>query len=116
MHDNTTGKIQPAHRLKPATRTPDPVGQRVINKSGPEKGKKQKSRKLHSFRISTNNQSRRNDGEHSLKNHKDRMGNCFGIVRVRQRAHSTESRPVQIADDAVEVRPERQGIAEQHPL
>src|ERR1035437_7230582 len=116
MDNNTTGKIKSPQIFHPASCCPNPMRQRIINKCCPQNSEKQEGRKFHPFRISTDNQSRSNNGEHRLKDHKNTVWDSRGVIRIRQGAYTSESCPIQIADYSVKIRAEGQRITEQNPL
>src|SRR5664279_4080371 len=98
MNNYTTGKIESSQIFQPAACSPNPMCQRIIYKCRPENGEEQKSRKLHSFRVSTDNQSRCNNGKHHLKGHKNTMRDSGGVIFIRQSAYTVQSCPIQITD------------------
>src|ERR1700693_529641 len=120
MDHGSSGKIKGPEIMKPsASRSgdgPDPVGQRIVDKGGPEKGKDDKRGKLHPFGKGAGNQRRRNHREHHLENHE-------GLMRYRRRRigvwivpNTTQTKPGKAPDDPPFIRSKGEGISPEDPL
>ena len=98
--------------LQPAAHSPDPVSERIVHEGRPENRESEKRRKFDALGICPDDERRRDDRKHALKDHE-------GIVRDRRRVigvglspHVPQARPVEISDDSVPgVRTEGQGVS-----
>ena len=70
MNDKSPSKIEGAKVPDPATYTPHPVSERVIDECCPKDEEDQISLEFKSFSKCTGNQCRSDYGKHHLKNHK----------------------------------------------
>ena len=57
MDDDATGKIEGAQIFQPASHSPNPVTQRIVDKGRPENCEKKKGGKFDPFRKGANNQA-----------------------------------------------------------
>jgi len=116
MNYCAAGEVKHAQFAHPAADTPDPVSYRVINQCRPDQREDHESGKLHPLGKRTCDECRGDDCEHSLKNHECHMRNCRGIIGVGGLTDAFEAQPVQVTDQVVNVRGERQRIAPKYPL
>jgi hypothetical protein len=111
MDHNPAGKIETTEILHPSSRSPDPVGKRIIDESRPEEREDQKCGELHALCESADDQGRRDHRKHALENHKDRMRDGLGIIGMRLPSDGLQSRPFKAADNPPSrVRAEGEGI------
>src|SRR5687767_9156516 len=90
MYDGPSGEIQYPDQLlavtvaKPASLSPDPMRERIVDDCGPENEKDRHRAELHTLCEGAGDEGRRDDGEHQLIDHPELMGNRRGItVRIR---------------------------------
>src|SRR5262245_29365839 len=93
------------------------MGERIVNKRGPENYENQKRAELYPFGKSAGDQGRCNNREHHLVNHKRGVWNGCRIVRVRFGSNSIETKPIQTADpSSARIGTKGQAITVESPL
>jgi hypothetical protein len=116
MHNGAAREIQRTHLPDEATDSPYPVAHGVIHKCGPEQGEHDERHEAHALRERADDQRRRDDREHHLEDHERLVRNCGRVIRIGIQADALQAKPVQVPDEALDVRTERQAVAPQDPL
>ena len=98
MHDEAAGKIHQSPVRQPAT-APDPVRDRDIDHKQPQATKQHHAGEGDAFRIGTDDQRRRDDGECHLEHEKHNLGDRTGRAID---ADAGQEGLVQTADPGVE--------------
>src|SRR5438552_7233374 len=123
VDDGAAGKVErrdmrrPAHHLgyypEPATRAPDPVRDRIVNESRPEKHKDNEGTELCPLGESARDEGRRYHSEHELEDHVGLVGNRRRVELVRLgRQDVLEADPGEVTDETAVVRAEGERVAD----
>ena len=116
VHHDAAGEVESAHLPEEAARAPDPVRHRVVDDGGPQHGEEQERAEPHALREGPDDERRGDDREHHLVDHEELVRDGGRVVGVGRQPHPVQPGPAQPADDAPVVGPERQAVAERHPL
>jgi hypothetical protein len=109
VHHRAAGEVQGAQAGQPAA-APDPVAHGAVDEDEPQDGEQQETGELDAFGEGPGDKRRGDDREHALKDHEGQMRDV-GHPFLGLQAHAAQPEEVQPADDAADVRTERQGIA-----
>ncbi len=116
VDNQSTGKVKHTPGAQPATRTPDPVANRVVYKNSPEQTENQKRAEAHPFCKGTGDQCRRDNGKHTLVDHKDILWDCRCIVCTWLRCNTAKSKPRKITNKTSDIRTKRHAVSYINPL
>ena len=115
VNHRATGEVEHPHVLQKAAYAPDPVGNGIVHEGRPQQGEDQERGELHPLGERADDQGRRDDREHGLKDHEDLVRNRGRVVRIRSRSHAFQAQPTKTAQPPIPWR-KREAIAPQHPL
>ena len=83
VHHRSAGKVESSHLGHPAAR-PDPMGQRIIDQSGPEESQHDEGAELDPFRHGGGEDGESHSREDQLEGHIDEMRNVASQWRLTQ--------------------------------
>src|SRR3989475_8754400 len=116
VDDGPAGEVERAELMKPSTRAPDPVRDRVVDECRPEQREEHEGLEALTFSERAADQGGRDNGKHHLENHEGLMRNGGRVIGVRREAHVVQSDPFEAADDMELVRSEGETVAPENPL